>query len=83
MPTPSNKTKWNPSVIRSMLQNEKYYGAAILGKTYKPDVLSKKRYKNEGQSDMYYVEDSHPAIISKEEFDMVQEELKRRGEVRG
>ena len=83
IPTPSNKKKWNPSVIRSILTNEKYYGAAILGKTYKPDVLSKRRYKNEGQSDMYYVEDSHPAIIPKEEFDMVQEELKRRGEIRG
>ena len=83
IPTPSNKKKWNPSVIRSILTNEKYYGAAILGKTYKPDVLSKRRYKNEGQSDMYYVEDSHPAIIPKEEYDMVQEELKRRGEIRG
>lgn len=83
IPTPSNKTEWRAGVVRSILRNEKYYGAAILGKTYKPDVLSKKRYKNEGQSDMYYVEDSHPAIISKEEYDMVQEELKRRGEVRG
>ena len=81
--TPSNKVKWHTSVILSILQNEKYYGAAILGKTFKPDVLSKKRYKNEGQFEMYYVENSHPAIITKDEYDMVQEELKRRGEIRG
>jgi len=83
IPTPSKKTKWGWRVIDSILHNEKYYGAAILGKTYQPDVLSKKRYKNEGQDTMYYVENSHPAIVSKEEFDLVQEELKRRKESRG
>lgn len=81
--TPSNKTKWYPSVIVSILQNEKYYGALICGKTFKPDVLSKKRYKNEGQVERYYIEKSHPAIVSKEEFDLVQSEMKRRGDIRG
>ena len=76
--TPSNKTKWYASVIMSILQNEKYYGGLICGKTYKPDVLSKKRYKNEGQTERYYIENSHPAIISKEEFDLVQAEMRRR-----
>lgn len=57
-------------------------GGLILGKTYKPDVLSKKRYKNKGQAEKYYIENSHPAIISKEEFDMVQNEIKRREEIR-
>lgn len=83
IPTPSNKKKWYPSVILSILRNEKYYGALICGKTFKPDVLSKKRYKNEGQAERYFIENSHPAIISKEEFDMVQSEMKRRGDIRG
>lgn len=39
IPTPSNKTKWYPSVILSILRNEKYYGALICGKTFKPDVV--------------------------------------------
>ena len=81
--TPSGKTTWCSSVIMSILKNEKYYGGLILGKTYKPDVLSKKRYKNKGQAERYYIENSHPAIISKEEFDMVQNEIKRREEIRG
>lgn len=83
IPTPSKKTKWYSSVVFSILQNEKYYGALICGKTFKPDVLSKKRYKNKGQVERYYVENSHPAIISREEFDMVQIELKRRKEIMG
>lgn len=81
--TPAGKTIWYSSVVMSILKNEKYYGGLILGKTYKPDVLSKKRYKNTGQAERYYIENSHPAIISKEEFDMVQNEIKRREEIRG
>lgn len=81
--TPMGKTKWNTKVIRSMLSNEKYTGNAILGKTFKPDVLTKNRMKNDGsQSPMYYVENSHPAIIDKETFDLAQEEMKRRQKVK-
>ena len=79
IPTPSGKVgKWSSAVVLNILQNEKYHGDAILGKTYKLDVLSKKRYANHGQSEMYYVENSHPAIISKEDFDLVQAELRNR-----
>ncbi len=82
VPTPSGKVgKWSGTVILNILQNEKYHGDALLGKTYKPDVLSKKRYANNGQSEMYYVENSHPAIISKEDFELVQAELRNRQHV--
>lgn len=83
VPTPSQKSTWYPSVIMSILQNEKYTGNALLGKTYKPDVLSKKRYKNEGQAEQYYVEDSHPAIIPQEMHDMAQAESARRSGMMG
>ena len=65
-----------------LLCNEKYTGNAILGKTYKPDVLTKYRKKNNGQAPMYYVEGTHPAIIDKEMFDMVQSEMERRKETK-
>lgn len=64
------------------MTNYKYTGNAILGMTYKPDVLSKSRLKNEGQSPSYHVENSHPAIITKEMFDMVQAEIQRRKNIR-
>ncbi len=74
--------EWKPSGIEGILTNYKYTGNAILGMTYKPDVLSKSRLKNEGQSPSYHVENSHPAIITKEMFDMVQAEIQRRKNIR-
>ncbi len=74
--------QFKPNSILNILANEKYTGNAILGKTFKPDVLSKHRVKNEGQAPSYYVENSHPAIISQELFDMVQAEKERRKNLR-
>ena len=74
-------TKWNYNAITGILTNEKYTGNAYLGKTYKPDVLSKKRYKNDGEkAPMYYAENSHPAIVTMEMFNMVKLEMARRKE---
>lgn len=73
---------FKPNSILNILANEKYTGNAILGKTFKPDVLSKHRVKNEGQAPSYYVENSHPAIISQELFDMVQAVKERRKNLR-
>ena len=69
---------WRANAILGILKNEKYTGNALLGKTYKPDVLSKRRMKNTGQAPMYYVENTHPAIVSQEVFDMAQTEMRRR-----
>lgn len=76
--TKLGKPHWHTSVILNILQNEKYTGNAILGKTFKPDVLSKRRQKNAGQVPMYYAENTHPAIIDKEQFDMAAAEIVRR-----
>lgn len=80
IPTKLGKRKWRVSVIRSILTNEKYTGDAILGKTYKRDVLSSRRIKNTGEAPMYYAEGTHPAIIDKEMFEMVKAEMQRRKE---
>lgn len=42
------------------------------------DPLTKKTRKNKGELPQYYVENTHEAIIDKETFDTVQEEIKRR-----
>ena len=73
IPTPGGKTKWNSSVIESILTNEKYKGDALLQKVFTPDFLTKKKKKNEGQVPQYYVEDNHPAIIEPTVFDQVQQ----------
>ncbi len=72
------KVKWYDSTIRSMLQNEKYKGDALLQKTYTVDFLSKTRVVNNGEVPKYYVEESHPAIIEPETWEAVQLEMERR-----
>ena len=60
------------------MTNERYKGDALLQKKFTVDFLTKKMKVNEGEVPQYYVEDSHPAIIPKLEFDIVQAEITRR-----
>ncbi len=77
------KLKWWDSTICGMLQNEKYYGAALLQKTITVDFLTHKRKANKGQALQYMVNENHPPIISKEIFDKVQDEKERRALLKG
>ena len=76
--TGAGKTKWWSSMINKILRNEKYIGDALLQKTYTTDFLSKTRVKNNGIVPQYYVEGNHEAIILKDIFLRVQDELVRR-----
>ena len=80
--SPAGKQRWQTSTVESILRNEKYKGDALLQKTFCVDFLTKKMKRNEGELPQYYVEQSHPAIVSPEVFDEVQHELKRRREAR-
>ena len=82
VPTPSGKTKWQYNVVDSILRNEKYKGSALLQKKYTVDFLTKKLKKNNGEVAQYYVEDSHPAIINPDEWELVQAELELNNQVR-
>ncbi len=64
--------KWTASTVRGLLKNEKYTGNMLLQKGYTKDHLSKKRIKNNGELPKYYVENTHPPIISKQDYDEVQ-----------
>lgn len=77
--TVTGKKQWRTTGIQSILTNEKYYGSAYLGKTCKRDVLSKDRVASD---EVYYVENSHPAIIPKDTWDLVQVEMVRKKEYR-
>ncbi|MDY0339215.1 MAG: recombinase family protein [Acholeplasmataceae bacterium] len=82
IPTPSGKSyKWTKNTINSILRNEKYKGDALLQKTYTTDYLEHRVEKNRGHLPQYYVENSHPAIIDKEEWEIVQAELLRREKI--
>ena len=76
--TVTGKTVWSANVIQQMLKNGKYKGDMMLQKTFTEDYLNGIRKKNIGQRTRYYVKGSHPAIISPEIFDKVQEEMLNR-----
>ena len=76
--TAAGKNVWLASTLRKILQNEKYIGDALLQKTVTTDFLTKKRVVNRGIVPQYYVENSHEAIIPREIYMQVQEEIVRR-----
>lgn len=82
VPTAQGVDSWSPAIIHNILTNEKYIGDALLQKTYITDCISKKVKKNQGERAMYYVENNHSAIISREVFDQVRNEMTRRSSKR-
>ena len=62
--TVTGKDVWATYVIQKMLKNEKYKGCTAFQKTYTNDFISGKRKINHGERTKYYVEDTHPAIVS-------------------
>ena len=80
--TAQGDEKWYGSTVKSILQNEKYVGDAVLQKTFTEDLFDRRQVKNEGQLPKYYVHNAHPAIIDRAAFQRVQEELARRSSLR-
>ena len=71
----SREGKWTKLHIRYILSNEKYIGDALLQKKFTPSVLPLRSQRNRGERDQYYVENSHPAIISREVFEATKERI--------
>ncbi len=76
--TVTGKEHWDTTTIQKMLKNKKYKGDTMLQKTFTEDFITGKKSKNIGQRSRYYVKDSHPAIVTEEVFDLVQEEMAKR-----
>ena len=76
--TKRKKAEWQPEIVKSILVNEKYTGDALLQKTYITDCITKKSRKNNGELPMYLVKNHHEPIISRADFNRVQEEMARR-----
>ena len=73
-----NGCRWEDSNIKVVLTNITYTGNLLLQKEYTTDPILKKRKKNRGELPKFYVENTHEAIIDKETFDYVQQEIERR-----
>lgn len=64
---------WHPNRVRYILTNEKYIGDTMWQKTYTPQMLPLRNVINNGVKPKYYVEETHEAIISMDDFKMVQQ----------
>lgn len=69
--------KWCVQRIRDIVGNEKYTGCAMLQKHYRNNHLEKKKCVNTGELPMFYAEETHPAIIEKDTFEVAQAVLQR------
>lgn len=79
--TVTGNEHWDTTTIQKMLKNEKYKGDTRLQKSYTEDFMTGKKVRNTGQRHSYYVSNSHPAIVSDEVFDKVQEEMAKRSRI--
>ena len=70
--------KWAGGVICQTIRQEKYTGDTLLQKFYVEEGSPRKGKRNNGELPMYYVEGTHPAIISREVFDRTQKEMAAR-----
>ena len=71
---------WHNSGVSRILRNYTYTGNLILQKTYRENHLTKRKLQNNGELPQYHIADSHEAIIPIEQFNAVQDEIKRRAE---
>ena len=71
VPSPTG-IQWNCITINKMLRQEKYIGDTLWQKTYS-EFMGKQFQTNYGQQTKYYLRDTHPAIISREDFELVKE----------
>jgi DNA invertase Pin-like site-specific DNA recombinase len=76
--TKGKNSAWKPETVKGILVNEKYSGDALLQKTYVTDCITKTTRKNNGELPMYLVKNHHEPIISRTDFNRVQEEMARR-----
>lgn len=79
--SPTGKSSWPKGTVDALLSNEKYIGNVIIGKSFSNDFPYNTRKLYKGSTNKYIAIENHPSIISKEIFDMVQEEKKNRSNI--
>lgn len=69
---------WNGTPVRNLLTNLAYIGDYLSNKEcIYADENGIHRGKNRGQADQFYIENHHPAIVSREVFDCVAQLIER------
>ena len=68
---PVKADAWRPTTIQGMLQNERYVGDALYQKTYCDSEFV--RHTNYGECDQFLHQDHHEALVTREQFQIVQD----------
>lgn len=71
----SSQPLWSANAVRRILKNRIYIGTMQQGKTYSINYKLKKRIQR-NENAWSCIENTHKPLISKEEFDIVQKNLK-------
>ncbi len=69
---PENPYRWNESTIVNILERMEYIGATVNFKTYSNSIWDRKQRENPMENRKIFY-GTHPAVISQEVFDKVQE----------
>lgn len=75
--TATGLKRWSASTITRILQNPFYCGTIVYRKSYIPDYLEQKPRKNYGEVEQVVVEGKHEKLISKDDFNKVQDIIKK------
>lgn len=78
IPSSRGNLNWSSATVLKILRNEKYCGDLVQKKTYTPDFLTHDKKYNNGAEKLVILRDHHEAIISRERWAAVQQELVRR-----
>lgn len=76
--TSALELSWSEKRINYILTNEKYIGDSLWQKRFTPNTLPLRQQKNRGELPKYYCENTHEAIIRKEDFTAACELMKKR-----
>lgn len=74
--TKIGNTQWSASSIMEILQNERHCGDILARKTYTPNYLDHKSKKNINNRNQYYHKDHHEPIVSRDDFEAVQQMIR-------
>lgn len=76
-PTPENPYKWNVRTIVTILERKEYIGCTVNFRTYTNSIWDKTQRLNPEEKQLVFY-NTHPAIVSQEIFDKVQELRQKR-----
>lgn len=62
----AGKDVWSTSTIDRILSSEKYAGDVLMQKSFTKDFLTGRRKKNQGELTMYFIENNHEVIVSRD-----------------